>query len=97
MFKSRASQWFDSLVQVSIVVDIPNDRLVRYEPFREEPIDGGKFHVESRCCLDLFLAGPVFVYCPGASGLWCGGTKFSEKESQSAVGAWRAGGKNTSH
>ena len=22
------------------------------------------------------------------SGLWCGGTKFSEKESQSAVGAW---------
>jgi hypothetical protein len=23
--------------------------------------------------------------------LWCGGTKFSEKESQSAVGAWCAG------
>jgi hypothetical protein len=45
MFESLASQSFDGLVQVPIVVEYPNDRLVSYEPFREEPTDGGKFHV----------------------------------------------------
>ena len=44
--KPRASQSFDRLVQVSRVVEYPNDGLFGQEVFREESTDGGNQGIE---------------------------------------------------
>jgi hypothetical protein len=41
VFKPRAGQSFDRLVQVSRVVEYPNDGLFGQEAFPEESTDGG--------------------------------------------------------
>ena len=55
VFKPRASQSFDRLVQVSRVVEYPNDGLFGQEAFREEPTDGGKFHVGAAILQNFLL------------------------------------------